>query len=198
MDIAIVTGFQPFGEHTINPSQQVAEQLDGYKIGKLKIFSCILPVVFDEDIKILFPLIQDLQPKLVLSLGLGMGNSCLRVERLAVNLRIANDNKQIPIIQDGPAAYFATIDVDFISQIISSKGSPAQPNVYAGNYLCNHIMYQTLHFCAVKNFDTKVGFIHLPLSLEQTIIENRIGCPALPLKIMKMGILNAIKSSFEV
>jgi pyroglutamyl-peptidase len=197
MGTVILTGFQPFGEHLVNPSQQVAEQLDGHKIGRLEIKSYTLPVVYGEDIRILFPAVLDLRPKLVLCLGLEAGSPCLRVERLAVNLRMDQGSRVEPIVPGGPAAYFASLDVDFVIQAIASRGIPCQPHIYAGDYLCNHVMYQALHFCATRHLPTKVGFIHLPLSMQQAVLEGCMDFPTLPLETMRMGIRTAIESSLK-
>jgi len=85
----LLTGFLPFGDSRLNPSQQIAEVLDGQTIGGARVTSLVLPVVFGQDTERVQAALADLNPHLVLSLGLAAGTPCLDVERFAVNLRVA-------------------------------------------------------------------------------------------------------------
>lgn len=194
MPIAMVTGFEPFKDYQANPSRQIAEQLDGCRVGAYDVVSRILPVEWGRDVEILFPAIDELQPALVLSLGLAGHAAHLWVERLAVNLRAAEEGRDVPIVADGPVGYLATIDPDAVSEAMRVEGVPAQAHIYAGNYLCNHVFYQALHYCAARRLPTRAGFIHLPLSAEQAIAENRLGTPVLPLDTMLRGVRAALEA----
>ena len=198
MSLALITGFEPFGDFRENPAQQIAEQLHGQTIGDIDITSLILPVTYGRDTDILFPAIEELQPQLVLSLGLAARATCLQVERIALNLRNAEiADGQIPILADAPAAYFATIDVDSVASAICRQSIPAQPHVYAGTYLCNHVMYQALHLAATRGLSLRSGFIHLPLSHEQVIAGNALHMPSMPLQTMVDGVSAAIKAALS-
>ena len=59
---------------------------------------------------------------------------------------------------------------------------PARAHGYAGSYACNYILYQTLLHAVQQKLDYKAGFIHLPLSSEQAIAENKLHLPSLPLR----------------
>lgn len=194
MPAVIVTGFEPFGNFKENPSAQIAEQLHGRTIGDVMVSSLVLPVAFGQDTARLFPAIEELQPQFVLSLGLAARATCLQVERIALNLQNADD-REVPIVEDGPAAYFATLDVDQIATAVKNRGTPAQPHVYAGTYLCNHVMYQTLHLAATQPIPLRSGFIHLPLSQEQALAEGLTQLPSLPLQTMADGVLAAIETA---
>ncbi len=194
----LLTGFEPWQEFKTNSSQQVAEHLHGQAIGGAQIVGLTLPVEFGEDTARVFAAITELQPALVLSLGLAAGTPCLDVERFAVNRRIIkpSSDAQEAIVPDGPAAYFATIDAERIAQAIRDKAQvPARAHGYAGSFLCNHILYQTLNFAKTNSRMLKAGFIHLPLSSEQVIAENRLGQPSLPLESMIQGVRAAIEEA---
>lgn len=194
MPLALVTGFEPFGNFKENPAQQIAEMLHGQTIGGNDVASVVLPVAYGQDTDKLFPVIEELQPQLVLSLGLAARATCLQVERIALNLRNAEeDDHQIPILDDAPAAYFASIDADAVASAICRRGIPAQPHVYAGIYLCNHVMYQALHLAATRGLSLRSGFIHLPLSHEQVIAGNSLHMPSMPLQTMVDGVAAAIE-----
>ena len=167
MNTVLVTGFQPFGEWTDNPSQSIAEVLDGCEIAGYRVTGLVLPVVFGEDIALVLPAIQELKPALVLSFGLDAGAKSVNVEMFAINHRVSEKGGPlIPIIPAVPAAYFATIDIDAVVAAITDKTNvPTSRHGYAGTYLCNHIFYQTLHYCAEHQLQTKVGFIHVPKTM---------------------------------
>ncbi len=192
MPIAIVTGFEPSKDYQANPSQEIAQQLDGCRVGGFEVVSRILSVEWARDADILLPAIDELRPAVVLCLGLAGSAAHVWIERLAVNLRAAGEGRHLPIVADGPVGYLATIDPDAVSEAMTAEGVPAKPHVYAGDYLCNHVFYQALHHCATRELSTRAGFVHLPLSAEQAIAENRIGTPVLPLETMLRGVRAAL------
>lgn len=197
-DRILLTGFEPWQEFRTNPSQQIVERLNGQIIGGAQVIGLTLPVAFGEDTSRVFAAIADLKPSLMLMLGLAAGTACLDVERFAVNLRISetNANAQQTIVPEGPAAYFATIDVERIAQAIREQAQvPARSHGYAGAFLCNHVFYQILNFAKTNGLPLKAGFIHLPLSSEQAIAENRLNQPSLPLESMVQGVRIAIEEA---
>lgn len=202
----LLTGFLPFGDSQTNPSQQIAEALDGQTLGGAVVHALVLPVVFGQDTERVQAALQDLNPTLVLSLGLASGTPCLDIERFAVNLRVAEawlpdqplvpNRPQAAIVDGGPDAYFATIDTERVACAIGVRASvPARAHGYAGAYLCNHILYQTRHFMAAQGMTGKAGFIHLPLSCEQAVAENKVHLPSLPLGAMTQAVRVAIEEA---
>lgn len=189
----LLTGFVPFGKFLVNPSQQIAESLHGQHIEGHRVESIVLPVEFGLDVESVLPAIERIQPYLVLSLGLASRAPCIWVERIALNLRCV-DGGERPIIEQGPAAYFARLDSESVASAIRAVDVPATAHVYAGNYLCNHIMYQVLHYVARDSDARRAGFLHLPQSSALAI---DIGChqgPSLPLPRMEVGVRAAIAS----
>ena len=208
MPTILLTGFAPFGDSKINPSQQVAESLHGETIGGLQVVSLPLPVVMENDAEQVKSAIAAHKPRLVLSLGLASGATCLEVERFAVNLKIteaddptkplAPNLPQSLIINDGMTALFSTLDTERIAAAIRTRaGVPARAHGFAGSYACNHILYQTLHYAMQWDLSYKAGFIHLPLSSEQAISENKLHLPSLPLTLMVAGVRAAIEEALR-
>ncbi len=205
MTIVLLTGFAPFGGSTINPSQQIAERLHGETVGGAKVIGLTLPVQMGEDADHLTAAIADHSPLLVLSLGLAAGASCLEVERFAVNLRFADEvdpskpvEPNLPqsvIIADGVCALAATIDAERIAAAVRAAGVPARAHGYAGAYACNHILYNALHYAMQWDMRHRAGFIHLPLSSEQVISENKMHLASLPLDLMTAGVRAAIEEA---
>ncbi|MBT4504296.1 MAG: hypothetical protein HOC74_41605 [Gemmatimonadetes bacterium] len=196
MSTVLVTGFEPFADFRGNPSRQVAEQLHGRTIKGASVETLILPVAFGQDTARLFPIIEERNPRLVLSLGLSPQATGLHIERIALNLRRGDGEKrEMPIVADGPAAYFTSIDVDAISTALCSRNIPANPHVYAGTFLCNHVMYQVLHLAATRNLSFSSGFIHIPFSLELAVAENLMHLPSIPLEVLVEGVVVAIETA---
>jgi len=208
MTIVLLTGFAPFGDSKTNPSQQIAERLHGETVGDAKVVGLTLPVRMGEDADRLTAAIADHGPTLVLSLGLAAGATCLDVERFAVNLRFAGEVDpskpvapnlpQSVIIADGVCALAATVDAERIAAAIREKaGVPARAHGYAGAYACNHILYNALHYAMQWDMRYRAGFIHLPLSSEQVILENKLHLPSLPLDLMTAGVRAAIEEALS-
>jgi len=204
MPTIVLTGFEPFGDYKTNPSQQIAERLHGETIGGAKIVGLTLPVRMGEDFDRLSSAIADHKPALVLSLGLAAGATCLEVERFAVNMRFTDPGDpakplepnlpQCVVVDDGMCALFATIDAEQVAASICEKaGIPARAHGYAGAYACNHILYQALHYAQQWDLRYKAGFIHLPLSSEQAITENKLHLPSLPIDKMTAGVRAALE-----
>lgn len=205
MTTILLTGFAPFGDSKTNPSQQIAERLHGEAINGAKIVGVTLPVRMGEDADRLTAAIADHDPALVLSLGLAAGAACLEVERFAVNLRFAGevdpskpvepDLPQSAIIADGMAGLFATVDAERIAAAVRAANVPARAHGYAGAYACNHILYNALHYAMQWDMRYRAGFIHLPLSSEQVISENKMHIASLPLDLMTAGVRAAVEEA---
>lgn len=207
MPTILLTGFAPFGESKSNPSQWISERLHGETIGGAQVVGVTLPVVMGADFERVAAAIDEHQPLLVLSLGLASGTTCLDVERFAVNLRVAEpgdpgkplepNKPQSTIVLDGPPALFPTIEAERVAAAVCAAGVPARAHGYAGAYACNHILYQTLLYAVQKNLGYNAGFIHLPLSSEQAIAENKLHLPSLPLNMMTDGVRAAMEAALR-
>jgi pyroglutamyl-peptidase len=49
--VVLVTGFEPFGIHTTNPSQVIAETLNGSTLNDAEIIGIVLPVNFTASVE---------------------------------------------------------------------------------------------------------------------------------------------------
>lgn len=175
----LITGFEPFGKHRINPSQNLINAIPTDSVDNIQLFKHILPVDTDQTPKRLLHTMDEHSPDAVLSFGLAPGRQKITIERLAVNLmdfRIPDNNgktiSEQPIIKDGPAAYFSTLPVRGILDALQSAGIPADLSMSAGTYLCNQVFYTMMHHITTRKLPTLAGFIHLPAQPEQTTSMN--------------------------
>jgi pyroglutamyl-peptidase len=168
MKTLLLTGFEPFLEFPINPTEKIVKELDGACIGGYQIKGLLLPVNYREAGERILEEIKKQEPDAVLSLGLAAGRSTITPERIAINCRDgAPDNNGVvlndaSIIEDGPDGYFSTLPIRQFVNKLNESGFPAKISNSAGTYLCNNVMYVVLH--EVK--DRPAGFVHIPASHE--------------------------------
>ena len=116
MKTVLITGFEPFGGESVNPSWEVVSGLDNAIIGECRVVARQLPCVFGESLAVLNGAIDALSPSLVLAVGQAGGRTDVTVERVAINVddaRIADNQGQqpvdVPIVANGPAASFTFV-----------------------------------------------------------------------------------------
>ena len=170
----LVTGFTPFGGEQINPSWEAVKRLPD-RIGEAALIKREIPTEFDASGAVLRGLLEQLRPNAVLCVGQYGGANCIRVERVAVNLRNAriadNAGRQPadePVVLGGPDAYFATVPTRGIVDALREQGVPAQLSYSAGTFVCNNLLYCALHESAQSYPTLRCGFIHVPFLPEQT------------------------------
>lgn len=169
--VILVTGFEPFNNYEINPSQLIVEEINGQKIGNMSIIGIVLPVDFDEAINISIEAIEVYNPVLIISTGLAGYARCIRIENIGLNLKCSFNNgkrEYSKINPYGPLIYFSSLPTLKIVTEIRNEGIPARLSFFAGTYVCNAVMYSILHYINVNNLSIKAGFIHLPPLATQT------------------------------
>lgn len=168
----LITGFEPFGGFHTNPAQEVARAM-GRQQG---IAAHILPVEFDQCVPQITELVGELRPQVALCLGLAPTREVLSLERVAINLidaRIPDEAGRqpvdVPVIEEGPAAYFTTLPVKAMRRAAESAGISAELSLSAGTYGCNAVMYAALH---AAGGGTRAGFVHLPPAASLSLAES--------------------------
>lgn len=184
----LLTGFGPFRDIAINPSQLMAERLDGAQIGAVRITSLILPVVFGQDRDLVGAAIERHRPAIVLSLGVAAGEPGLRWESMGRNRRQSEDGFR-PILADGPDAYAATLPHGPVLAAVEAAEVAIRLSEDAGTYLCNHVLYTTLHLASHGSRRFRAGFLHIPKATEHA----RPDEPSMPLDTIERGIRAAIQ-----
>ena len=193
----LVTGFEPFGGEQRNPSAEVVERLPE-KIGENELIKLILPVVRGKASTAIQNAVEKFHPDAVLSVGQAGGRPAVSVERVAVNLddyRISdnegNQPADEPVVPNGPDGYFCTVPVKRMVEAMQKAGIPAVQSLSAGTFVCNHVMYATLHFLAVQHPNAKFGFIHIPYLPEQ--VADKPGQPSMSLELSAKAVETAIE-----
>lgn len=167
----LVTGFDLFGGQPVNPAREAVLRLPktvgGYEIAKLEI-----PTVFGLAAETVLQTAEELRPHAILCVGQAGGRAAVTPEVVAINLREASipDNAgnipvHTPVIENAPAAYFATLPVRDMVQAVKERGIPCALSYTAGTFVCNDLLYTLLHH--YRDTDVKVGFVHIPYLPEQ-------------------------------
>lgn len=163
----LVTGFEPFGKDSLNPSSMVLSSLPSTLWG-CEIDTLCLNV---EATKAEASLKQQLTKGYdgVILLGVARGRSNVTIERVAINIddyRIpdndGNTRQDLTIVEDGPAAYFSTLPYREMERVLQEHQIPCAISNSAGTYLCNHMFYVCAHESALNNPNCKLGFVHVP------------------------------------
>ena len=199
----LVTGFEPFGGSSINPSEQVVLALAHDGIAGVELRAGILPVDRTRGPAKVIELIGQFRPDAVLCLGEAGRRQALNIERVGINLmdyRIADNSGNLvadePIVTGGPAAYFATLPVRAMLAASLEAGVPAELSLSAGAFLCNQVTYAVLHYLALQNLATPAGFIHLPSLPEQAARREPV-VASMALETMVKGVRAAIGAIVE-
>lgn len=166
--IVLVTGFEPFDQYDVNPSQMIAETLNGSTLEGAEIIGIVLPVDFNESVLIATQAIEHYSPLLVISIGLDARSRTIKVEKIAMNLKRyqkPDGTWSFPrrIEPSGPLLRLSPLHTKDMVSAMKQAQIPARQSVFAGTYVCNSLFYQLLGFAAVHNSTIKIGFIHVPL-----------------------------------
>lgn len=193
----LITGFEPFGNDSTNPSwdavQLLPDQIDGIEIIKLQI-----PTIFEDCLIPIREAIAIHQPDAIICVGQAGGRTAISLEKVAINLQDAripdNANNQSidqPIVAHGPAAYFSTLPLRAMISAMHKKGIPAYVSYSAGTFVCNDVMYRLLHMLA--DDQCIGGFIHVPYTLHQ-VIDKSAAMSSMSLEAIAKGLQCAIEA----
>jgi pyroglutamyl-peptidase len=192
MTTVLLTGFEPFGTATSNPSGEIVKQISSDNI-----VTAILPVAYTQSARQLLALIAQHNPDVVMCLGQAEGRTSITPEKVAINLddaRLADNEgvvrNDVKILDDGPDAYFSTLPLNAMVDAIKAQGIPAAVSLSAGAFLCNHVFYVAQNKFAGSN--VRSGFVHVPLMDSQS--SEFPGLPTMPLDQM----VTAVRAMLEV
>lgn len=187
----LITGFDPFGGATVNPSWQAVSRLPD-TVGDFELCKLEIPTVYDLATRVVLEKAAEFQPDVILCVGQAGGRDSITPERIGVNIRDArisdnagNQPRGEFVAEDGPAAYFATVPVVKMVQAVEAAGIKATVSNSAGAFVCNDTLYGVLHHFA--GTDVRCGFIHVPYIPQQ-------GNPSMELEQITAGLQAAIEA----
>ncbi len=195
----LLTGFDPFGGESINPSWEAVRLLHGKRIGGHRVVAQLLPTAFEASLRQLKAAMRETRPAIMLGVGQAGGRARLSLERVAINLQDARipDNAGAqpvdePVIAGAPAAYFSDLPVKAMLAAMQAAGLPAEISYTAGTYVCNHIAYAMLHLAAQRR-GVRAGFMHIPYLPSQAVALRH--APSMALEDMVRGLAVALRAA---
>jgi pyroglutamyl-peptidase len=197
----LLVGFEPFGGDGLNPSEEIADALDGETVNDRTVVGRVLPCEFGESRLQLAKLIRSVHPELVLAVGQAGGRAEITPERVAINVDDAripdNAGRQPidrPIVRGGPAAYWSTLPIKAMVAALKGEGIPAAVSQTAGTFVCNHVFYALMHELRWQR-KIRGGFVHVPWTSAQAAKRK---APGMPLEQMVRGIALALETAVSV
>ncbi len=167
----LITGFDPFGGETINPSWEAVQALP-CQIGAFQVQKLQVPTVYGGAAELVLEQAALEAPDVILCVGQAAGRSAVTPEQIGINLRLARipDNagqqpQNEPVVPGGADGLFSTLPVQAMADAIQRAGLPGAVSYSAGTFVCNDLLYTLLaHY---QGSQVRVGFIHVPLLPQQ-------------------------------
>ena len=195
----LITGFDPFGGETINPAWEAVKAIKN-EIAGAQIFKMQIPTVVNKSIEKIHEKMAEIHPDIVISVGQAGGRFGVTPERVAINITDAripdNEGNQpidIPIFEDGDAAYFSNLPVKATVQAIKDAGYPSVLSNTAGTYICNHVMYGILYYIKKEFPGARGGFIHVPYAASQVV--DKPGTPSMSITDIAASLEAAVQAA---
>ena len=197
----LLTGFEPFGSHALNPSELLVRSVEGRVIGgrvvAVRIFAVETRALRDR----LEAALLEEQPEFVIGTGFAPGNASLAVERVGLNLldfdipdSVGTMRKNDAIQRGGPDARMTTLPLGEIVDAWNAVGVPGYVSNTAGTYLCNQWLYEALTLTSNASPPVPTGFLHVPALPAQAAQLGAERTPSMTLELMRRGLESAIEA----
>ncbi len=194
----LVTGFDPFGDDTINPASLILDELPEV-IGNHIVTTQQIPTSAQRSHNVLKDVLSQECYDAVISIGQAGGRPDLTLERVAINLdefRIADNDGEVltgkKICEDGPDGYLSKLPLKGMIASIQGRKIPASISYSAGTFVCNHVFYLANYFLSQQGKDCQATFIHVPYLPEQVALKPQY--PSMSLNMMVEGVIAAIEA----
>ena len=202
----LVSGFEPYGEMSVNPTQTLAEEARNFEIEGVEVHSVLLPVNYDECVEKVTGEIDCLSPDVVISCGLFPGRTAVTPERVGLNVKdtmvddpIADNRGKKPTDEPidpvRPDALFSMLPYREITNNLLAAGIPAFVSNSAGTYICNNTLYGLVDYVKKNELPTVAGFVHFPASTEMAVEDPTK--PSLPMEMMVKALKIIIETTVE-
>ncbi|XP_005993218.3 pyroglutamyl-peptidase 1 isoform X1 [Latimeria chalumnae] len=162
----VVTGFGPFGEHTVNSSWVAVQELEKLGLGNgVDLLVYEVPVEYQSVQKIIPALWRQHNPQLVVHVGVSGMASTVTLEKCGHNAGYKGlDNCSFCpdshcCVEGGPECIDSVIDMEAVCKRVAGLGLDATVTVSkdAGRYLCDFTYYTSLYLSRGR-----CAFIHVP------------------------------------
>jgi pyroglutamyl-peptidase len=197
----LLTGFEPFGTHTVNPSEMLVRSLEGRVIGGRAVAVRVLPVETRTLRQRTEAALREERPEIVIGVGYAPGRPSLALERAALNVldftipdTAGTMRTNDPVLPGGPDARLSTLPLAAIVEAWTAAGIPGYVSNSAGTYICNQWLYEALALTAGSAPPAVAGFVHVPALPAQALALGADRTPSMTLDLMRRGLETAIEA----
>ncbi|MEC0202815.1 pyroglutamyl-peptidase I [Paenibacillus lautus] len=202
----LISGFEPFGGSSINPTEKLVKEIKHDAFPGAEIRTLLLPVHYDECADILLQEMKAYEPDAVIACGVAGGRTAITPERIAINIKdippesTISDNRGArpqdePIDADGPDGLFSTLPIRSMVNRLKEAGIPASVSNTAGTYICNNTMYAILNEIRLQQRSAIGGFVHFPASTEMAV--EKPSLPTLSHETMLNGLRIIVQATID-
>jgi len=125
-------------------------------------------------------LLKQYKPELCIHTGQAPPYNKIVVEKIATNSFM----REI-IDPERPVGYWSNLPgTEGLQMALEARHIPAGYSFYAGQHLCNHILYSSLYLAEKNALGHKSGFIHIPVLPEQVTKKHR-DAPCMPVNMTR-------------
>ena len=171
MDSLLLTGFEPFGGDSRNPSGEIAAALDGTVLhGRILIHSLVLPVATKAAWQLTVTAVRRTKPRWIVATGVAP-RATINPESQAVNwcdYRIPDNSgivrRDQPSVPGTRRIYRTGVDTNKLAAAIRAAGIPAEPSDDAGRFVCNDFYTHLLRLTSrpTHRASRRSLFVHVP------------------------------------
>ncbi len=173
----LLTGYEKFLNYNVNPTERLALDFDNRVINDYQIHGRVFKLHYYKIREQIVSYIKEIDPEIILLTGQAP-RAGISIEKIAINYvhtqNIAyncgtsiTDSK---LNNNGPDAYFSTLPIFELIDILRKNNIPSYQSLSAGSYGCNQLFYETMHYLNTKKTNVRyAGFIHYPMLPEQAV-----------------------------
>lgn len=162
----VVTGFEPFGDHTVNSSWVAVQELERLGLGEaVDLYVCEVPVEYQAVQSLLPSLWKEQRPELVVHVGVSGLATTVTLEQCGHNRGYKRlDNCSFCpasqcCMEEGPDCMKSVLEMDAVCRRVNESGMGITVSVSkdAGRYLCDYTYYTSLYLGQGRS-----AFVHVP------------------------------------
>ncbi len=173
MERVLITGFEPFGDSSVNPSEEIVGSLDGHIIGNSKVVGRVLKLEYETIRQQLTDLLSEVSPDAVVLLG-QHSKAEIALERVGLNLahterlpyNCGSNPYEERLIDNAPDAYLTRANILELRNMLKEAAVPCHTSLSAGAFGCNQAYFHMLHLTVRSRIP--VIFVHVPRLPQQT------------------------------
>ena len=199
MPQVLITAFEPYDRWKQNASWLSLVELTRDMLEEPRVVTRLYPVDFQ---KARQKLEEDLATNYDFALHLGQAPGAGRIQLEAIGLNVGGTSTQLadtfqPLEPGGPIAYRSDLPLADWAARLRSAGIPAVVSYHAGTYLCNAVLYLSLHLASTRGLKTRLTFVHLPLTPQQ-VLDDRGDTANMPPAMTAIGLRLILEAISEL